>query len=523
MPVLLDLSCGADHGPDKNPDNPNAHEKFQTIGEAYQVLSNPELRKEYDKHGKDFAKPQEGFMDAAEFFTTIFGGEAFNDWIGEISTMKDLSATIDITQQEVEEEEAAAAAADAGETKTDAEFPGMDEAMKESLKVSGADKSDEAGTRSTEKPPVPTVHVQDEKSPAGPSADADADVPMDAPPPYSPEPPAAAGAASSGTSTPRPGRSGQIPTRAALMDKPYNEAEAAEQEKELRRKEKKRGGLSKEQREQLSVLEKERNRVRQERIDTLAKKLVDRISVWTETDRDDAVSRAFKEQISLEADHLKMESFGVEILHCIGQVYLTKASTLLRSQQFLGSVGGFFSRVKDKGALFKETWHTISSAIDAQQTVEEMARMEEKGGDEWSDERKAEYERRVYGKILNAVWRMSKQEIMSVLRNVADTVLNDKAVKLEKRLERAQAMILIAEIFNKVRDSDRVTECRLTQNQTQRSPEEEGDYRVWEELVAEAALKKDKESKKKGKDKSTEKTDEAAAGSAETDKDTKEG
>ena len=268
------------------------------------------------------------------------------------------------------------------------------------------------------------------------------------------------------------------------MDRPSDDGDlagATEEERELRRKEKKKG-LSKEQRDQLAAYEKERARVRQERIDTLARKLIDRISVWTETDKGADVTKAFQEKIRLEVENLKMESFGLDILHAVGAVYLSKASGLIKSQKFLG-IGGFFSRMKDKGTLVKDTWSTISSAIDAQQTMEEMARMEQEGGEDWTDERKMEYERRVTGKILTAAWRGSKFEIQSVLRDVCDVVLNDKKVKLEKRLERAQAMVLIAEILSKA----------------QRSPEEEGDYMAFEQLVAEAALKKEKDSKKKDK------------------------
>ena len=174
------------------------------------------------------------------------------------------------------------------------------------------------------------------------------------------------------------------------------------------------------------------------------------MSVWTETDKGPEVTRAFQEKIRLEVEDLKMESFGIQILNAIGQTYVSKATTLLRSQKFFG-MGGFFSRVKDKGALVKDTWNTISSAIDAQQTIEEMARMEQDGGEEWTDEKKAEYERRVTGKILTAAWRGSKFEIQSVLRDVCDAVLNDKKIPLAKRLERAEALVLIGEICSKVR------------------------------------------------------------------------
>jgi len=80
--------------PDKNPGDETAHEKFQVIGEAYQVLSDNQLRAAYDKHGKEGAMPSSGFEDPAEFFSMIFGGEVFKDWyvvkgVGRTSTCTD--------------------------------------------------------------------------------------------------------------------------------------------------------------------------------------------------------------------------------------------------------------------------------------------------------------------------------------------------------------------------------------------------------------------------------------------------
>ncbi|TPX15240.1 uncharacterized protein E0L32_004517 [Thyridium curvatum] len=475
------------HHPDKNPNDPTAHEKFQAIGEAYQVLSDTDLRKAYDKFGKDASKPSEGFVDPAEFFTSIFGGEAFVDWIGEISLMKDLTATMDITMAE---EEAAAAEAEANAAAAaDEEFPGTAEAMKESkaaADAAAAASSSEAGGHA--KPPK--VVVEDEKSAHGPTGAYDKDA-QEPPPAYSGRTPSPS---PSGSATPNLNASGRntpssrhaIPLRPALMDRPSDEAGHVSEEagKDLKGKDKaKDKEKERKKREQLLAYEKERALVRQKRVDTLVSKLLDRVSVWTETDKGADVTRAFQEKTRLEVEDLKMESFGLDILHAIGQTYVSKATALLRSQKMFG-MGGFFSRIRDKGTLVKETWNTISSAIDAQQTMEEMARMEEKGGEDWTDERRTEYERRVTGKILTAAWRGSKFEIQSVLREVCDAVLNDKKVPLAKRLERAEALVLIGDVCNKAK----------------RTPEEEGDYMAFEQLVAEAAIKKDKEKKeKKGK------------------------
>ncbi|KFY00697.1 hypothetical protein O988_03147 [Pseudogymnoascus sp. VKM F-3808] len=457
------------HHPDKNPGDETAHAKFQAIGEAYQVLSNPDLRRSYDKFGKDHAQPSEGFTDPAEFFGTIFGGDAFVDLIGEISLMKDLTKTMDITmteEAEGEDGEHAAAAGASGGKASPGEKASTDEKTASSPPpASAADVTDPVADKA-----YATDPVTGKTYPIDPITEKPLSNSTSTP--------------ASGTSTPR-----GIPTRPAIMSKSDSEAQLdaagiTEEEKELRKKEKKKGGLSKEQREQLAEYEKERINIRKERVETLAKKMIDRISVWTETDKGDDVTKAFQEKTRLEVENLKMESFGLDILHAIGATYLSKAGALLKSQKFLG-IGGFFSRLKDKGTLAKDTWNTISSAIDAQMTMEEMAKMEEKGGEDWTDERRVEYERRVTGKILTAAWRGSKFEIQGVLRDVCDEVLHDKRVPMSKRLERAQALVISGEIYAKAK----------------RNPEEEGDYMAFEQLVAEAAAKKEK---KKGKDKKSE-------------------
>ena len=40
--------------PDLNPNDKEAHKKFQQINEANEVLSDPDKRKKYDQYGKDW-------------------------------------------------------------------------------------------------------------------------------------------------------------------------------------------------------------------------------------------------------------------------------------------------------------------------------------------------------------------------------------------------------------------------------------------------------------------------------------
>ncbi|MEO6490584.1 MAG: J domain-containing protein [Ferruginibacter sp.] len=109
--------------PDVNPNDKEAHKKFQQINEANEVLSDPEKRKKYDKYGKDwqhgeaqeqarrthqqqsydfgggqFAQDFESEGGFSEFFSSMFGG-------GQRTRAKyrgdDLSASLQLNSTDV--------------------------------------------------------------------------------------------------------------------------------------------------------------------------------------------------------------------------------------------------------------------------------------------------------------------------------------------------------------------------------------------------------------------------------------
>ncbi|VVT47211.1 uncharacterized protein SAPINGB_P001598 [Magnusiomyces paraingens] len=428
--------------PDKNLDDPNADEKFQEISEAYQVLSDKDLRKRYNQFGKDQAVPEAGFEDPSELISSIFGGEAFFDLIGEISLIRDITRSMQIATEEEEEDEEFKPAATATTSSTD------DLATKTGqLAITDGSTIDATPT------PTPSSTT------TTPLAESSA-------------------SHSSPSGLPHQSSSSSPPPQSDVD----SIASSATDAKSKNKDKKKKGILSEKQKQEIKKLHDERDTAHQERVDKLVEKLVERLSVYTESDKKPAVTEFFRKQQADLAAELKMESFGLELLHAIGHTYYTKGSNFLKSQKMLG-MGGVFGKFKEKYTVVKDTWNTISSAIDAQYTLQDIAKLEEKG-DELTDIEKAELERHAMGKILAAAWNGSRFEIQSVLREVCDRVLSDKSVPATTRIDRARGLMIVGDVFRRI----------------VRSPEEEEEVRVFEDLVQEAAAskKKKKEHKEKG-------------------------
>jgi len=71
-----------DYHPDRNPDDPEAEEKFKEASEAYEVLSDPEKRRIYDRYGHEGLKGVGfgGFSNISDIFSSF--SDVFEDFFG---------------------------------------------------------------------------------------------------------------------------------------------------------------------------------------------------------------------------------------------------------------------------------------------------------------------------------------------------------------------------------------------------------------------------------------------------------
>ncbi|CAO1616601.1 unnamed protein product [Parajaminaea phylloscopi] len=418
-----------------HPDKGGDEEKFKLIGEAYRVLSDSNLRGEYDRYGKKKPTEEVGLKEATEMFGNLFGGERFVDYIGEITLLRDFGKASEIMMSDEEKAE-----------------------MEQKLKEEHAKSQPGAAASTAEDPATGATEP-------GTSAEGKSTAPSTAPATGTATPSSHAGAEAAATES----AGTHLQAHDPKASKASGKAAAASK-------------LTPEQKAKLEELEKSKEAAEAQRIKELTEKLKDRIRPFVTSknpgDANDSETQLFEKKMRQEAEDLKLESFGVELLHVIGSIYLTKSTTWIKSQRhhFLG-LPGFFSRLKEKGGMVKETWNLLGSAVSVQMSMEELAKRQEKG--EIPEDELRQLETEMSGKMLLATWRGTRWEVTGVLRRVCDNLLNEKGVDQKTLLHRARALALLGSIYKQVRPD-----------------ESDEERRELERLVAEAAGKNKKKKDK---------------------------
>jgi curved DNA-binding protein CbpA len=197
----------------------------------------------------------------------------------------------------------------------------------------------------------------------------------------------------------------------------------------------------------------EKAAAREERVQKLVDTLQHKLGIFTEntTGPDDPeVVESWRTICTLEAEELKGESYGVELLNAVGFAYAAKAKQFLASNQSFLGVGGWLHNVQGKYHVFSETVSTLRSAIELKAVFDQIQQAEQSGT--LSPEEKKRLEEQAAEKGLQALFKGAKLEIDSVIRETCDRVLNDPTISRDKAVLRAVALQILGNAFAAVRN-----------------------------------------------------------------------
>ncbi|KAI0085265.1 DnaJ-domain-containing protein [Irpex rosettiformis] len=200
----------------------------------------------------------------------------------------------------------------------------------------------------------------------------------------------------------------------------------------------------------------EKAAARAERVQKLVENLERKLGIFAESasgPNDPEVTRSYRQICALEADDLKTESYGVDLLQAIGFVYVAKSKHFLASNQTLFGVGGWLHNVQGKYHVFSETVSTLRSAMELKSVFEQIQAAEAAGN--LSPEEKKRLEEQAAEKGLQALFKGTKLEIESILREVCDRVLEDPNITRYKAQLRAVALQILGDAYMAVKkDND---------------------------------------------------------------------
>ncbi|KAJ1791851.1 DnaJ-like protein [Coemansia sp. RSA 2167] len=232
--------------------------------------------------------------------------------------------------------------------------------------------------------------------------------------------------------------------------KAIQDSNATDSEKDARKAERKR---KKEEQARKRQEADERNK---EQVKVISSHLKDKLAIYVENTSAEpkAALEAWESQIKAEAEDLKIESQGVELLHTIGSAYCFNAKKYFERQELFGSFRNAYHSVKETGRVMSDAYAMFKDAMELQRTYAELSKADENS---ITPEEKLRLEDSATKKGLQVLWKSGRLEIENKTHQACSAVLNDKTADKETLKRRAVAMRAMGEIYMAVKpDPDQI-------------------------------------------------------------------
>ncbi|CAB9513376.1 protein DnaJ [Seminavis robusta] len=191
------------------------------------------------------------------------------------------------------------------------------------------------------------------------------------------------------------------------------------------------------------------------RVKRLAVTLAVKLQNWVDAAGTKEAEAGCKERWAKEAQDLSSASYGIQLVHTIGQIYM------LSAVQFLGSVDSgiglpsisrwaksHHARIQERQLHGKNAIQGITTGIDMmalQQQYEQ--KMKEVQTDEEREAATREMEKAASENLLKVLWTTTVVDLTSTLHEVAQMVFFDESVDKKARKLRAQGLKALGHTF----------------------------------------------------------------------------
>lgn len=171
---------------------------------------------------------------------------------------------------------------------------------------------------------------------------------------------------------------------------------------------------------------------RQQRIETLSRNLTSKLDQYDPQD-----PSAFEKIAAEWMEDLKHESFGVELLHVIGEVYkLTSAASPYHPSTSSSWTGSWLPALKMKGLYITSTVSTVRKAYRVKSAFAKLEKTTGEGSD--GAGKSAGLEEEAAKAAIEAIWAGVRAEVIGVIADTSSAVLTPKPSAVQPENEKQE-------------------------------------------------------------------------------------
>eukprot|EP01095_Lingulamoeba_sp_RSL-Kostka_P007933 TRINITY_DN2590_c0_g3_i1.p1 TRINITY_DN2590_c0_g3~~TRINITY_DN2590_c0_g3_i1.p1 ORF type:complete len:389 (-),score=184.39 TRINITY_DN2590_c0_g3_i1:147-1313(-) len=189
--------------------------------------------------------------------------------------------------------------------------------------------------------------------------------------------------------------------------------------------------------EAMSQSDDKQSLVDEEQVKQLKEALEERLSLWMQ-----GRAEKFKTKVREEAEELQKESFGIELLHHIGNIYENEANQ--HNKGFL-RIPGLVAEVKEKGSLANEMIQILKRSVYLQILEEDLS------NPEISNEEKEKLEDELSREGMYILWRIARLNIQIQVRAVCEAYLRDEEIDKYSKKRRAEGLKMVGKIYKSIK------------------------------------------------------------------------